>query len=108
MKPRILDQGGPVRLLGLLICLGVSLLGSRVSAATFNVSDGDVAGLVNAIAGANVNGQDDTINLAADGTYTLTAADNSETGPNGLPIVRTDGGHTITFNGNAATIARAA
>ncbi len=56
---------------------------------------------------ANTNGQDDTINLAAGGTYTLTTVNNTETGANGLPIVRTDSGHSITFNGSRSTITRA-
>ncbi|MFN2477336.1 MAG: hypothetical protein ABR526_13465 [Chthoniobacterales bacterium] len=58
---------------------------SAVQAATFNIADGDVAALKNAIAAANSNGADDIINLAAGGTYTLTAVDNTTSGPNGLP-----------------------
>ena len=34
------------------------------------------------------------INLATGGSYVLTAVNNTETGANGLPVVRTDGGHT--------------
>lgn len=93
----------------LLFLVAAAILGwvCLADGATFNVSNGDVAGLVNAITTANTNGQDDTINLAANGTYTLTAVNNTQTGANGLPIVRTDAGHTITFNGNRTTIARA-
>jgi hypothetical protein len=41
-------------------------------AAVFNIPDGNVAALKNAILAANGNGQADVINLAANGTYTLT------------------------------------
>ncbi len=75
-------------------------------AATFTVSDGDVAGLITAITMANTNGEDDVINLPANGTYTLVTANNTDTGANGLPLLRTDGGHSITFNGNRTTIRR--
>jgi hypothetical protein len=74
-------------------------------AATFDIADGDVAGLIAAINTANGNGQPDTINLAAGGTYTLTTEDNDEPlgdGPNGLPPVTSQ----ITINGNGATIQR--
>src|SRR5438128_7884674 len=58
-------------------------------AQTFNVADGDVAGLIAAINSANASGCATTINLAHNGTYTLTAvADISEdygaSGPAGL------------------------
>ena len=76
-------------------------------AATFTIGNGDVNGLINAINIANTNGQDDVINLTPNGTYTLTTVNNTETGfANGLPILRTDGGHTLTFNGNSTTIMR--
>src|SRR2546421_4336666 len=76
-----------------------------VPAATFNIADGDVAGLISAINTANSNNQDDTINLAASGNYVLTAANN---GSNGLPIIGIDNGHNLTINGNDATIVRSA
>src|SRR5438045_3054904 len=90
----------------LLICGGRQSL-----AATFNIPDGDVAGLIAAINTANTNNQDDTINLAA-GTYTLTAVDTSpgSDGLSGLPVVGRDGTfdnfHHLTINGNAATLTR--
>ena len=69
-----------------------------------------MAGLKAAITAANTNGQDDIINLAPKGTYTLTTVDNSGNGnddrPNGLPLIGNDGGHSLTINGNGATIAR--
>ena len=73
-------------------------------AATFNVADGDVTALKNAITASNTNGQNDVINLASGGTYTLTSVDNNFS--NGLPILRTDGGHTLTINGNRTIIKR--
>lgn len=81
-----------------------------VAAAVFNVAAGDVtgpAGLKAAIASANSNGEDDTINLAAGSTYTLSSVDNTTNGPNGLPVITsdtTDRGHTVTINANGATI----
>src|SRR5256714_3811367 len=72
-------------------------------AAVFNVANGDILGLKDAMNTANTNGEDDTIRLAANGTYTLTASDN---GVNGLPQLGADGGHKITFQGNGATIQR--
>jgi hypothetical protein len=76
-------------------------------AATFNIADGDVTALINAINTANGNAEADTINLAAGGTYTLTAVDNDTDGPNGLSSIADDGaGNGITINGNGATIQR--
>jgi predicted outer membrane repeat protein len=78
-------------------------------AALFNVADGDVAALKSAISTANTNGEDDTIELAANGTYPLTDVDNNTgSGDNGLPIVGADGGKSLTIHGNGATIIRAA
>lgn len=76
-------------------------------AATFNIADGDVTGLINAIQTANTNGQANVINLAPNGTYTLTAvADDGSgyycCGPAGLPFVQ----GLLTINGNGATIQR--
>ncbi len=71
-------------------------------AATFYIADGDVAGLIAAINTANGNGEADTINLAAGGTYTLTAVDNTTDGANGLPSITS----AITIEGHGATIER--
>ena len=83
----------------LLIAVVTTLLPDVGQAAVFNISDGDVAGLIAAINTANSNGEADTINLAAGGTYTLTAIDNAD---NGLPIITSK----ITINGSGATIQR--
>jgi CSLREA domain-containing protein len=72
-------------------------------AATFNIANGDVAGLISAISTANSNNQDDIINLAAGGNYTVTAA---ASGEDGFPIITSDSGHSLTINGNSATISR--
>jgi hypothetical protein len=76
-------------------------------AATFNIADGDVAGLIAAITTANANGEANVINLAPNGSYTLTeVADDGSgfycCGPSGLPFVRS----VLTINGNGATILR--
>src|SRR5438552_1707656 len=93
-----------------LAALVAALLCRHALAATFTIADGDVAGLKAAINTANGNNDDDTINLAAGGAYTLTAVDNSTKGPNGLPVIGADnaGGaaHKLTINGNGATIQR--
>ena len=80
---------------------------SRLFAATFNIANGDIAGLKAAMTSANSNGQADIINLAAGGTYTLTAIDNILNGANGLPVIVNDAaGLDLTINGNGATIQR--
>lgn len=76
------------------------------SAAVFKIADGDVAGLKNAIIAANTNGEDDVIELAPNGTYTLTTADNYFNGSNGLPRIETDGGRTLRIEGAGAAIQR--
>ncbi len=87
------------------------LLGVFITAAAhgavFNIPDGDVAALKNAMNVANTNDEADVINLAANGNYILTAPDNSLNGPNGLPLVDDDvAGLDLTINGNGATIER--
>ena len=67
------------------------------------IANGDVTGLINTIIAANTNGQDDTIDLATNGTYVLTARNN---GLNGLPAIAADGGHKLTINGHGSTIMR--
>ena len=66
--------------------------------AVFNISSGDVTGLIAAINAANANGEENTINLAP-GTYTLTSVV-SGTMPttSGLPVISS----TMTINGESA------
>lgn len=73
------------------------------SAATFNIANGDVAALKSAITTANSNGQDDTIELAVNGSYILTARDSFI---NGLPKIGPDGGKKLILHGNGSTILR--
>jgi hypothetical protein len=67
--------------------------------AGFNISSGDVAGLIAAINTANSNGEENAINLGP-GTYSLTSVDNSPStfGGNGLPIIT----GTMIINGQSA------
>jgi hypothetical protein len=77
----------------------------------FDVPDGDVQGLINAIHAANAastqgaarqSGTPAVVNLAASGNYTLTAVDNTDLGGNGLPVIT----GTVIINGNGSTIVR--
>src|SRR4051794_24804755 len=77
--------------------------GSAGYAAIIPVANGDVPGLKTAINTANMNGQDDTIELFAGGVYTLSARDSFL---NGLPQLGADGGHKLIIHGNGATIQR--
>lgn len=103
MHRQVQPAGGPIarraRFAALLVAL---LLGTDVRAAVFNIADGDVPGLIAAINTANANGDADTINLAANGAYTLTAVDNLTDGPNGLPSIDSE----LTINGRGAVISR--
>jgi predicted outer membrane repeat protein len=97
------------RLAAFSFALGMLLLLApvpSVRAAMFTIANGDVPGLIAALATANGNNEDDVIQLAAGGTYTLTAVDDMVSGMNGLPSIAPDGGHTVTINGGAAAIER--
>lgn len=64
-----------------------------------------VAELINALHTANVSVEPDTLELAADCTYTLAAVDNMDAPPigaTGLPVITSD----IMIHGNHATIER--
>lgn len=88
-----------------LLTLGLGF--NKAQGATFNIADGDVPGLISAINTANTNLELDTINLAAGGSYILTAADNTASGPNGLPVTLNDvAGADLTIHGNGSTIVR--
>ena len=66
---------------------------------TISIADGDVAGLISAIESLNTSGVGGTIELATNGTYTLTSVYGSSTG---LPIINS----AMTIDGNGATIQR--
>jgi CSLREA domain-containing protein len=81
------------------------------SAATYTIGcaegSGDLAALIAAIASANSNGQDDTINLDPDCSFLFINENNvTANGANALPVITSDGGRTLTINGNGATFAR--
>ena len=79
----------------------------HVHSAVFIIPNGDVIAFKNAINTANTNGEDDTIELAHNGTYSLTMIDNNgDDGANGLPVIEDDPGKTLTLRGNGATIRR--
>ena len=102
--------------LGLLSVGLAALLPVVAPADTFNIPDGDVAGLIAAINAANgstswfggsiATGVATTINLAPGGIYTLTQYPLLDTwnGPSGLPIITSTS--PITINGNGAVIQR--
>lgn len=106
MRARVIErmpdlQDGLNVIVSLLCFISQLLLTVPASSAVFNVSSGDVAGLIAAINAANGNGEENTIILEA-GTYTLTVVDNNTDGPTGLPSI-TDI-QTIHGAGAATTI----
>ncbi len=99
-----------------ILSLILAVLSYTAKSAVFNIADGDVTALINAIITANSNGEADIINLAANGNYTLTVINFTSTMPNttgnasqrGLPRILNDvTGLDLTINGNGATIRRA-
>ncbi len=82
----------------------VEVLEDRTLLAVFNIADGDIADLRAAIIAANGNTEVDTINLAANGTYSLSATGRGEdAGATGdLDITASE---LLTINGNGSTIA---
>lgn len=102
MKP---STQSPLKVIALVLAfLTMAVVSQEARAATFNIADGDVPGLIAAINSANANPGSHTINLAPGGAYTLTAVaeDDGYAGGAGLPYIR----HTLTINGNGATIQR--
>ncbi len=82
--------------------LGVLVLwAAPVSAAVFNIADGDVAGLRAALSAAGASSESDTINLAAGGTYSFVAGDNGNSALTVNPAAA-----SLTINGNGATLQR--
>src|SRR4051812_45921576 len=87
--------------------LALLLVTPAAHSATFTIADGDVSALRSAFAAANVNGEDDVVELAAGGRYVLAAVDNLEGGANGLPAILADSGHVLTVVGGGAVVSRA-
>lgn len=73
----------------------------RAQAGAITVADGDVAGLIAAINSLNTNGGG-TIELAENGTYTVTAPSDWWYGPDAFPAIT----GAIVIEGNGATIQR--
>lgn len=90
------------------IRLNLQSLENRDVPATFNIANGDTAGFIAAISTCNTNNQADTINLAANGTYTFTAAADAAEGGSALPTILRDtaDANTVTINGNGALLQR--
>jgi hypothetical protein len=66
-----------------------------------------VSALVGDINAANANGGTNTITLAANTTFDLTAVNNTTNGANGLPVISgKNGADNLTIFGNGATIDR--
>jgi hypothetical protein len=88
-----------IKSISLLFFLPFFISSVPAHSAVFNISSGDITGLIAAINTANVNGEENTINLAP-GTYILTSVDNSPItiGGNGLPVIT----GTMTINGESA------
>lgn len=96
----------------IVLAIALALSCGAANAAIINVRSGCT--LVNAINNANTDTDTDgasgcpagsgpdTLNLTAKATYTLTTRNNSNAGPNGLPVVTS----VITINSNSATIKR--
>jgi len=81
----------------------------QVNASIFNPTT--TLELIDAINTANTNTENDAINLVPGMVYTITGMEPGVpfvgvAGNNGLPIILSDGGNTITINGNGATIRR--
>ncbi len=84
-----------------LVVAVVIILGPvHVVHAVTNIADGDVSGLIDAITASNVS--DETIDLAAGGSYVLLSTIPSDVGPTGLPTIFGN----VTINGNGAKIER--
>ncbi len=103
----------PGRCLGIL-ALVLMVLAQPTLAAVFNIADGDVAGLRAALRAAESNGESDTINLAANGTYSAvdTDSDSQDVPPGGVNIFddsgfeAIEGTNELTINGNQAILER--
>ena len=91
---------------GTAVAFCLVMVAAAASAAVFDIPNGDVAALKNAIVAANSNNQNDIINLAPGGDYVLTTVDHTTNGPTGLPAFRADSGNLVTINGNGAALVR--
>jgi hypothetical protein len=82
----------------------LEILEDRVTPSTYNAAS--VSDLVGDINAANLKGGTNTITLAAQTTFTLTAVDNTTDNANGLPVIAAS--NSLTIVGNQDTIERSA
>ena len=78
--------------------ISLARLECRTLLTVIDVAAGDVSGLIAAINTANADPPGDTITLAANSTYDLTAVNNTTGGANGLPVITAKG---LTIEGDA-------
>lgn len=88
-----------------LIFLSFLFTSSALHSATFNIPDGNVTALINAMNTANTNGESDIINLATNGTYVFTTVNHSMTGQS-FGYSETDGPIALPFIQNEAVSGR--
>lgn len=84
-----------------MACLIFMHAGAAYCQQTYNIVAGDTDGLIAAVESANTDGVASIIQLTAS-TYTFTAVDNSNYGPNALPLIESD----LAIEGNGATLVR--
>lgn len=87
------------------------IAGVNAPAKEFDIPDGDVAALIQAVTQANGNGEADVIRLAPGGRYVFTQVDNTDgdKGPNALPVIADDHsgiGSDLVLIGGGATFER--
>ena len=86
-------------------CLPAEVLEVRSLLSSYTAAS--VSALVADINAANANGGANTITLAANTTFDLTAVNNTTNGANGLPVIGgKNGADNLTIIGNGATIDR--
>jgi hypothetical protein len=78
--------------------------GVAYASGAINIGNGDVGALYAALADAPANGVREVINLAAGGTYPLTAVYDDTYGPTGLPLI--PAGADVDIQGHGSTIER--
>jgi predicted outer membrane repeat protein len=84
------------------------LLCRSAHAADFTIADGDVGQFNTAIVSSCSNNEDNTIHLAPGGTYTFQAVNNNDYGNSALQTIIANNGHSLTIEGNGATLQRSA
>lgn len=80
--------------------------GEQARADFFDIPDGDVSALVDAIAISNINSSADVIRLAQGGTYVVDTIASSLGGGSAFPLIEPDDESGLQILGNGATIRR--